>query len=98
MSALSKVGMSVSSLLVVRFGGCGSDGVVLMRQGAESDWCPGAAWCGSAGHPGGGRSDVPYLRQPIDCWSDSVVPAGSDKAGGGMPRRRVRREDKGVPG
>jgi hypothetical protein len=32
MSALSKVGMSVFSLLVVRFGGCGSDGCTLANR------------------------------------------------------------------
>jgi UvrD-like helicase family protein len=38
MSALSKVGMSVFSLLVVRFGGCGSDGCGADEQArAESD-------------------------------------------------------------
>jgi hypothetical protein len=38
MSALSKVGMSVFSLLVVRFGGCGSDGCGADEQKrAESD-------------------------------------------------------------
>src|SRR5882724_4271608 len=37
-SALSKVGMSVFSLLVVRFGGCGSDGCGADEQArAESD-------------------------------------------------------------
>jgi hypothetical protein len=37
-SALSKVGMSVFSLLVVRFGGCGSDGYGADEQTrAESD-------------------------------------------------------------
>jgi hypothetical protein len=38
MSALSKVGMSVFALLVVRFGGCGSDGCGADEQArAESD-------------------------------------------------------------
>ena len=38
MPALSKVGMSVFSLLVVRFGGCGSDGCGAAGQArAESD-------------------------------------------------------------
>src|SRR5258706_5383599 len=32
MSALSKVGMSVLSLLVVRVGGCGSDGVLMSKR------------------------------------------------------------------
>jgi hypothetical protein len=44
MSALSKVGMSVFCLLVVRFGGCGSDGCGADEQTrAESDRCTGAA-------------------------------------------------------
>src|SRR3954464_13229637 len=61
MSALSKVGMSVSCLLVERFGGCGSDGCGADEQArAESDRCTGAARWASGWGFGGGRSDAPH--------------------------------------
>src|SRR5260370_38543822 len=81
MSALSKVGMSVFFLLVVRFGGCGSDGCGADEQArTESDRCTGAARWPSADGLGGGRSDAghpaadpsvvearPGLRGGCDC-------------------------------
>src|ERR1700738_1088131 len=75
MSALSKVGMSVFSLLVVRLGGCGSDECGADEQArAESDRCTGAARWPSADGPGGGRSDAghpaadPSVVEAIPRW------------------------------
>src|SRR6202051_704707 len=75
MSALSKVGMSVFCLLVVRFGGCGSDGCSADEQArAESDRCTGAARWASPDGLGGGRSDAghpaaaPSLVEAIPRW------------------------------